>query len=223
VALLTGGSDKPYVFGLTMSLLSQGFEIDMIGSEELDLPEFRNRLGLRLLKLRGSQHSDARIVEKMGRICSYYAKLIKYAVTANAEIFHILWNNRFETFDRTVLMALYRALGKKVVLTAHNVNAGKRDGRDGILNRATLKVQYRLAHKIFVHTEKMKEELAADFDVSGDRVAVIPFGINNSVPQTDLTPSEAKLRLGLADHEKAILCFGRITPYKGIEYLIGAF
>ena len=55
----------------------------------------------------------------------YYAKLIRYAATAKPKIFHILWNNKFELFDRTVLMLYYRLLGKRIVLTAHNVNAGQ--------------------------------------------------------------------------------------------------
>ena len=47
--------------------------------------------------------------------------------------------------------------------------------------------------------------------------------INNAVPNTRLTPAEAKQRLGLRDSDKAVLFFGRITPYKGLEYLISAF
>ena len=34
---------------------------------------------------------------------------------------------------------------------------------------------------------------------------------------------DAKQRLGIRDDEKTILFFGRITPYKGLEYLIAAF
>jgi glycosyltransferase involved in cell wall biosynthesis len=76
---------------------------------------------------------------------------------------------------------------------------------------------------MFVHTEKMKRELIEDYDAQAARITVIPFGINNAVPNTDLTPGEAKKRLGLRDDEKAILFFGRITPYKGLEYLVDAF
>ena len=46
---------------------------------------------------------------------------------AKPRVFHILWNNKFELFDRTLLMLYYRLLGRRVVLTAHNVNAAKRD------------------------------------------------------------------------------------------------
>jgi glycosyltransferase involved in cell wall biosynthesis len=69
----------------------------------------------------------------------------------------------------------------------------------------------------------MKLELCEQFGVQGDRVTVIPFGINNSVPNTRLTPSEARQRLGVRDDERTILFFGNIAPYKGLEYLTTAF
>jgi D-inositol-3-phosphate glycosyltransferase len=223
VALLSGGSDRPYVFGLTMSLMSNGAAMDLIGSDELDFPEFRSKPGLNFLNLRGCSRPDVRFLRKAFRVSTYYAKLIRYAATSKPKIFHILWNNKFELFDRTLLMLYYRLLGKRVVLTAHNVNAGKRDSKDTRLNRLTLRIQYRLSHHIFVHTEKMKVDLIEEFGVQGERVTVIPFGINNAVPNTSLTPAGAKQRLGLRKDEKTILFFGRITPYKGLEYLIAAF
>lgn len=160
---------------------------------------------------------------KIGRLALYYAKLIRYAATAKPRIFHILWNNKFEWFDRTLLMLYYRLFGKSIVLTAHNVNADSRDSKDTPFNRFTLRIQYRLAGHIFVHTEKMKSELSEAFGVQPARITVIPFGINNAVPRTSLTASDAKRRLGIRDGSPTILFFGRITPYKGLEYLIEAF
>jgi D-inositol-3-phosphate glycosyltransferase len=222
-ALLTGGSDKPYVFGLATSLMSNGAFLDLIGSDELECPEFHGNPGVNFLNLRGSQETDTGFVRKVSRILAYYARLIWYAATTRAKIFHILWNNKFEYFDRTLLMLYYRLLGKKIVLTAHNVNAGRRDSEDTRFNRVTLRIQYRLADHIFVHTEKMKFELIEEFGVPGSRVTVIPFGINNAAPKTQLTPGDAKKRLGIRNDERTILFFGRITPYKGLEYLIAAF
>jgi len=146
-----------------------------------------------------------------------------YAAVAKPKIFHILWNNRFEHFDRTLLMAYYRLLGKKIVLTAHNINAGARDASDSGLNRLTLRMQYRLADHIFVHTRKMQIELIEDFGVRPQAVSVVRYGVNNAVPNTNLTPAAARRRLGIADRERAILFFGNVAPYKGLEYLIRAF
>jgi D-inositol-3-phosphate glycosyltransferase len=223
VSLLTGGSDRPYVFGLTTSLMAKGAALDLIGSDELDFPEFRNKPGLTFLNLRGGNPQAVSYFKKASRISKYYAKLICYAATAEPSIFHILWNNKFDTFDRTLLMIYYRLLRKTIVLTVHNVNADRRDSKDTRLNRITLRIQYQLAHHIFVHTQKMKIELVKEFGVRSALVTVIPFGINNAVPNTSLTPGDAKRQVGLAKDDKAILFFGRITPYKGLEYLIAAF
>ena len=223
VSLLTGGSDKPYVFGLATELSSKGVILDLIASDELDSPEFRGIPQLRFLRFRGDQNPHVSLWKKTVRILNYYFKLIRYAATAKPRIFHILWNNKFLHFDRTLLTYYYKLLGKKVVLTVHNVNTEKRDNKDSALNRLTLRIQYRLADHLFVHTEKMKQELIDGFGVQAGRISVIPLGINNFAPQTDMTPAEAKRHIGLRQDEKAILFFGRITPYKGLEILVEAF
>jgi D-inositol-3-phosphate glycosyltransferase len=223
VALLTGGGDRPYVFGLVTELLSKGATIDLIGSDELDCPEYRGNPKLNFLNLRGNQSPDASFVEKVSRILKYYARLIHYTATAKPRIFHVLWNNKFELLDRTFLMLFYRLIGKKVVLTVHNVNAARRDSRDSSLNRLTLRIQYHLADHIFVHTQKMKLELLREFGAKDARVTVIPFGINNSVRNSSLTRAAARQLMGIRQDEKTILFFGAITPYKGVEYLVAAF
>ena len=117
----------------------------------------------------------------------------------------------------------YRLLGKRVVLTVHNVNQGKRDANDSSLNRLTLKAQYRQVDHLFVHTDKMKHELLDEFGVADDAVTVLKHPINDAFPDTELTPLEAKLRLGIDEGSKTLLFLGRIRPYKGLEYLVEAF
>ena len=223
VAILTGGGDRPYAIGLAGSLLGSGIPFDFIGSDDLDSPELHDDPRVRFLNLRGDQNPDAPFGQKIGRILTYYARLIRYATTSRAPIFHILWNNKLEYLDRTLLMLFYRICGKRLVFTAHNVNIRKRDGNDSWLNRWTLRVQYRLVSHILVHTEQMKRELQCDFSVDAAKMSVIPFGINNTVPDTDLTRAEARKRLGLSADEQVALFFGNIAPYKGLEDLVTAF
>jgi D-inositol-3-phosphate glycosyltransferase len=223
VALLTGGADRPYAFGLATALMGAGTALDLIGNDELDSPEFRNAPSVRFLNLRGDQRPDVGFREKSLRVLKYYARLIRYTATARPTLFHILWNNKFEYFDRTLLMLWYRLLGKKTILTLHNVNGRRRDRGDTVLNRITLRIQYRLADHIFTHTDKMKQELIEEFAGRDERITVIPFGINNAVPNTQLTTGEARDRLGIHSREKTILFFGHIAPYKGLECLVSAF
>jgi len=222
VGLLTGGFDRPYVFGLAMALISKGVRLDVIGSDELDSPEMHTTPKLNFLNLQGSKR-EANLATKITRVLIFYVRLIRYAATAKPKVFHVLWNNKFQFFDRTLLMLYYKLLGKKLLFTAHNVNAGRRDSNDSLLNRLSLKIQYRLADQIFVHTAKMKDELVKDFGVLERAITVIPFGINNIIPQTDLTPAQAKQQLGIRHGERTILFFGNIGPYKGLECLIAAF
>ena len=223
VGLLTGGGDRHYAFGLAMALITKGVYLDFIGGDEVDSPEMHDTPGLSFFNLRRNGRRDARFADKIARLLMYYVRLVSYAAIAKPKVFHILWNNKFEFFDRTLLMLYYKLLGKKITLTAHNVNAGTRDSLDTPLNRFTLRMQYRLADHIFVHTEKMKSELLEQFGVRQSAVTVIPYGINNAFPSTGLSPEEAKQRLGISNDEKTILFFGNIAPYKGLEYLIAAF
>jgi glycosyltransferase involved in cell wall biosynthesis len=223
IALLTGGFDRPYAFGLTMAMVAKGVHLDVLGGAEVDSPEMHLSPTLNFLDVYGDPRKSTSLRGRIRRVCSLYARLFRYSASTKSRLFHILWNNKVPHFDRTLLTLYYKMLGKKIVLTAHNVNAGKRDGDDSVLNRLTLRIQYRLADHIFVHTEKMRSELLADFGVQAGVVTVIPFGINNSVPDTDLTPAEARRRLGIQQYERTILFFGAVRQYKGVEYLVDAF
>jgi D-inositol-3-phosphate glycosyltransferase len=223
VALLTGGGDKHYALGLAAALISQNISLDFIGSDHLSVPELLTNSRINFLNLRGDQRPEASLPAKVLRILRYYAKLILYTATAQPKLFHILWNNKFELFDRTLLMLYYKLLGKRIIFTAHNVNAGKRDSNDSWLNRISLKIQYHLCDHIFVHTNGMKNQLVVDFRIPKDKASVIPYGINNIVPNSPLSTAESKQKLGVNDDDKTILFFGNIAPYKGLEYLMAAF
>ena len=222
VALLTGPDDRSYALGLTSSLVSRGIHVDFIGSDQIDGPELHGTPLVDFLNLRGDQSPDASLPTKAARLLRYYVRLLAYAVRAKPRVFHILWNNKFEVFDRTLLMLYYRLLGRRVVLTAHNVNAARRDGMDSAWNRFTLRVQYSLCSHVFVHTPRMEAELRTEFGIGADRISVIPFGINNTTPTTHLTAIQARECLGLRADAKVMLFFGQIAPYKGLEHLVAA-
>ena len=206
-----------------VALTSAGIHVDFIGSDDLSVPELlRNHL-VNFLNLRGDQRHDAKPALKILRVLRYYVRLVAYAATAKPKLFHILWNNKFQLLDCTVLMLYYRLLGKRVVFTAHNVNAGKRDSNDSWLNRALLKIQYSLCDHIFVHTEGMKIEMTSEFRIPASKVSVIPFGINNTVPNTSLSNAEAKRELGISNSDKALLFFGNIAALQGTRILDRCF
>jgi glycosyltransferase involved in cell wall biosynthesis len=203
-------------------LAAAGVPIDFIASDELESASLRDHPLINFLNLRGDMRPDAPLWRKVVRTARYYARLLHYAATSRATVFHVLWNNKFELFDRTVVLSYYRLLGKRLVLTVHNVNVRKRDGNDTLLNRLSLRYQYAIADHLFVHTQRMADELVREFCVARGKVSVIPFGINSTVPDTALTPQAARDLLDLGADEKVLLFFGNIARYKGLDRLVDA-
>jgi D-inositol-3-phosphate glycosyltransferase len=221
IGLMTACRDRHYAVSLAMALASEDVHVDVVAGDDIDSPELHTAPGLRFLNFRRKMKGNK--VEKLLELLLYYAKVIRYSAQPGPSILHILWNNKLEVFDRTILMSYYKMLGKKIALTAHNVNQAKRDSNDSWFNRATLKFQYRLCDHIFVHTQKMKDELCQGFGVNEDAVTVIRHPINDLLPATGMTQREAKHALGVEETEKAILFFGKIRRYKGVEQLLAAF
>lgn len=222
IALLTAGKDPHYALGLLSALAYEDLHIDFIGNDMMEDACFTKRPDVSYFNLRGDQRGDAPFGEKVFRILRYYGRLLAYAFQSDARIFHILWLNKFHFFDKTVVNIYYKLLRKKLVYTAHNVNAGERDNTDGFLNRISLRFMYSVVDHIFVHTDRMKQKIVTDYKIDTGKISVIPFGVNNMIPNSDMTKGAARDRLGLKDNEKVMLFFGNIAPYKGLEYLVSA-
>ena len=221
ITLITGGAPH-YEAGLIAGLAEHDVTVDVIGGDDLaNLPalrhpqvNFRNFYG-------GSGPGTARW-RKALRLVTVYFKLFFYAARCDARLIHIQWPFKLVYFDRTVLNLYYKALGKKIVFTAHNVDAAARDGAQSWANRASLRFHYRIMDHIIVHTERMKSELVQDFGIAESKIAVIPHGIMSAVPETSLGRVDARKRLGLGAEDRVMLAFGLISPYKGLEYLAEA-
>lgn len=220
VSLLTGGADKPYALGLLDALVSRGVMVDFIVNDEMSTASTINRKLVNVFNLRGDQSSSVSRFQKGIRVLRYYSRLIKYSMTTDVKIFHILWFNKFVLFDRTLLNMFYKALGKRLVFTAHNIDEKQRDGGGSFVHKLSLKILYRIVDHIFVHTQKMKSQLVHEFGISEAKVSIIPFGINNTIPRSHLSREGARGNLGLDNHWKVLLFFGLIAPYKGLEFLL---
>ena len=220
ISILTGGRDPHYAMGLLWGLLGTPLTIDFVANRAMRGEQDGRRGAVRYVDLYPS--TDATGLRRVAAIIRTYVALVRYVAWTRNPIIHILWYYKFEVLDNTVLAWLYRALGKRVVLTVHNVNRGERDGTDGALNRWSLRYLYRAVDHIFVHTLQSKTQLCRDFLVDEDKVTVIPFGVNIFTTQSQLDPAAARQRLGFGPGEKVILFFGNIAPYKGIDTLVDA-
>lgn len=222
VSVLTGGGDSHYAIPLAVALSRRGVDVDVLGSTQFLASEEIRRADIRFVNAHGDMSPGRPRYRKVLRVLRAYVNLAVYAATADTDVFHILWHNTFKLFDRLVLTGYYKALGRKLLFTAHNVDIDERDGTAGVVSRASLRLMYGMMDGIFVHTRKMKAQLERDFHVPGDKITVIPFGMNTVPPRSELTREDARQRLGIGMHEKVALFFGNIAAYKGLEYLIQA-
>ncbi|MCI0564409.1 MAG: hypothetical protein MN733_38545, partial [Nitrososphaera sp.] len=128
ISLLTGAHDPSYALPLLSALTLKRVHVDFIANDEMQGAAAVRNANVTFFNLRGDQNPNTAIQKKIARILKYYYELIKYAVTTDSKVFHILWLNKFPYFDRTILNIYYKLLGKSLVLTAHNINAEERDG-----------------------------------------------------------------------------------------------
>jgi glycosyltransferase involved in cell wall biosynthesis len=223
ISLLTGGDDPNYALPFLSVLIDNGISVDFIGNNLMQNAEIVRHRNVNYYNLRGDQNEQVPFGRKVIRILKYYYRLVKYAARSDSRLFHILWLNKFIYFDRTILNIYFKLLGKKLVFTAHNVNARERNGNDTPFNRLTLKFLYEIVDHIIVHTEKMKLQLVEGFNIKESKISIISFSLNQFIPKSDLTRREAKEKLQLQESQYALLFFGRIASYKGLEYLVQAF
>lgn len=74
----------------------------------------------------------------------------------------------------------------------------------------------KFSKQILVHGEKLKEQLIAEFGVDRERVTAIQIG------EHQVEPFKIYERDDLREDGNLVLFFGRIHPYKGLDYLIKA-
>ena len=221
ITLITGGAPH-YEAGLITALLEHDITMDVIGGDDLADTSAVQHPRVCFRNFYGKSESGASLWRKLLRLIRVYLKLLAYAARSDARLIHIQWHYKLAFFDRTALNLYYKALGKKIIFTAHNIDAAARDGRQSWANRVSLRFHYHSMDRIIAHTERMKTELIRDFGVSESKISVIPHGIMSAVPESPLSRQEARERLGLGGESRVILAFGLIAPYKGLEYLVEA-
>jgi len=223
VAVLNAGEGSDYLFGLIAGLAAQSdLELEVVDSDATRgwFDRFPNVVHF---PLRRSRQPEEHPLAKAWGIFLYYLRLLSFALRSRASVFHIQWDNSFFLFDRTLLLAFYRMLGKKLVYTAHNVYKEERDGTGSRLRFAALRHCYRSVDAVVVHTSAMQQEICSRFGVHARNVHVIAHGINARVSVQGMAQAAARAALDLPREAKVVLFFGFIDRYKGVDLLVNAF
>jgi glycosyltransferase involved in cell wall biosynthesis len=111
-----------------------------------------------------------------------------------------------------------RALNIRLVYTVHNVlpqDTGERYS-------STFRRIYHLVDRLICHDKPASDRLISEFGVSPERISIIPHG-PLFAEASQVTPQQARAKLGLAVDECLVLWQGILRPYKGVPFLLNAW
>lgn len=129
--------------------------------------------------------------------------------------FHFFHVGPLELFN--VLIA--RALGLRVVITAHDVEPFK----DGLSIPTFVRWAYRSADRVIAHSQVAKRELILGSGVAEEKLDVILHGNYLREVPTGITHAVAKEHFGLSPAKRVLLFFGQIKDVKGLDVLLTGF
>jgi D-inositol-3-phosphate glycosyltransferase len=129
--------------------------------------------------------------------------------------FHFFHVGPLELFN--VLLA--RAVGLRVVITAHDVEAFK----EGISTPLFVRWVYRAAHRVIAHSQVAKRELVQELDVAERKIDVIFHGNYVASVPAGITREKARAHFGLSPDQRVLVFFGQIKDVKGLDVLLEGF
>lgn len=129
--------------------------------------------------------------------------------------FHLFHVGPLELFN--VLLA--RAVGLRVVITAHDVEAFK----EGLSIRTFVRWAYRLARRVIAHSHVAKRELIHELGIEEAKIDVILHGNYLGKVPAGLSREMAKEHFGFSPHQRILVFFGQIKDVKGLGVLLEGF
>jgi len=180
----------------------------------------KSRAGLETAIVAMTDHGHSYDYPSVVRVQINDEKLGDYARAAdflNAKQFELVClQHEFGIFGGEAgshIMVLLSRLAMPIVTTLHTVLSDPKPVQRRVLNAVM-----DASSQVIVMAEKGRELLRSVYEVSAEKIEVIPHGIPHSA---FVEPDAAKAKLGFG-RKAIILTFGLLSPNKGIEVMIDA-
>lgn len=116
-------------------------------------------------------------------------------------------------------VVLARLLGRRVVITAHDVDSFVA----GLTVKGLTARTYRLAYHVIAHSRVGKRELQQSLGLADAKVTYVPIGNYLHAIGAPLTRAAARRQLALPETGPIVLFLGQIKAVKGVDLLLNAF
>ena len=171
---------------------------------------------------------------------TYIFSIIRNAITSKACIVHIqlsyfMFGNEYYSGLFPLLLMSLKLLGKRVVITLHDIVQKSTVNDDFLKNHTTsrflgfkrwalyyyTRIVCSMADKVIIHSEIAQNVLNQDYAVPQEKIQVIPHGIN----QVSLIGNENRCRhkSSMDNDRKIVTYFGLVRHGKGLEDLVKAW
>ena len=207
-----GGMDY-YDIGLCKGIKKAGLDVTLFTCDETHLPD---RLEVTVERVYERIYGgDSAVLRALRYICgSFRAVLRSWRESRIVCHFHWFHVGPLEIFN----IGIAKVLGRKVVVTAHDVKALAK----GLSVPLFVRFAYHYCDAVIAHNEVSRAELVCKIGVSQEKIRVIPHGnylhvINNSIDRV-----QARQHLKVPERAKILLFFGQIKEVKGLDVLFQA-
>jgi glycosyltransferase involved in cell wall biosynthesis len=149
-------------------------------------------------------------IRSLGNFCAML-EMKKIIEDLKPDVLHVQETND-PWYDLTLLLNNMPPL----VTTVHDIFRHPGDRQNIFGADYTKRIAFYKSQRIIVHAELLKQTLQQKFRVPAHQVAVLPHGELGSLYQRRSQSHDTK------EEPFTLLFFGRVWPYKGLEYLLAA-
>lgn len=219
--IIPNGFEANYSLGFIRGIQANGGGIVVVSSDEIAAR--LDALDIDHCNLRGNQDPDRPTWRKAFNLTAYYLRLFRVIFQFRGRPIHFigLLSSRAIWFEGMFLPLWLRLWAGRYIHTAHNALPHGREGSRWF--RWAYRWVYRFPHHIVAHTDKLAGQLETEFKVDPRKITVISIGLNEEVPETDLSAVDCRAKLGLPATGAIALFFGKVEPYKGVDLLAEAW
>jgi glycosyltransferase involved in cell wall biosynthesis len=201
----------PYDHALCGALAQTGVEVELFTSRfaygDVAPADGYRRREFFYRHARGAPASRRRRALKLAE---HVPDMLRYRAAARAaELVHFQW------LTLPALDELLLPPGRPLVLTVHDPPGPRTAGAHRRL--------YRRMDALIVHSQAGRARLIEEYGLEGDRVHAIPHGSFDHLARSGDGQLPPELRAAGGGRVRAVLCFGLLRPYKGLDVLLEAW